>query len=52
MERKHADLLRERFPDELAAKPLITLRIPDDFEFMDPELVGMLRAGLAAHLEI
>lgn len=28
MEKKHADRLRERFPEELAGKPLVTLRIP------------------------
>ena len=28
MERKHADLLRNRFPEELSGKTLITLRIP------------------------
>ncbi|MDQ5980894.1 MAG: hypothetical protein QG602_3872 [Verrucomicrobiota bacterium] len=52
MERKHADLLRERFSCELDSKPLITLRIPDDYQFMDPELVAILRTELAAQLEI
>lgn len=52
MERKHTDLLRERFPDELAGRTLITLRIPDDYQFMDPELTALLRAELATHLQI
>ncbi len=52
MEKKHAERLRERFPDELAGKPLITLRIPDDYLFMDPALLELLRAELSAHLEI
>ncbi len=51
MERKHADRLRERFPEELAGKPLVILRIPDNYRFMDPELIELLRAELAAHLE-
>ena len=51
MERKHADRLREQFPEDLAGKPLVTLRIPDDFTFMDPELVELLKAELAAHLD-
>ena len=51
MERKHADLLRQRFPEEIAGKPLVTLRIPDDFQFMDPELIALLRTELAAHLD-
>ncbi len=52
MERRHADRLRERFPEEIAGKPPITLRIPDDFQFMDPELVALLRTELAAHLDL
>ena len=50
MERKHADRLRARFPEELADKPLITLRIPDDYAFMQPELITCLEAALAPHL--
>ena len=52
MERKHADRLCERFPEELNGKQLVTLRIPDDFTFMDPELIELLRTELAAYLEI
>lgn len=51
MERKHADLLRERFPEELAGRRLITLRVPDDFQFMDPALIALLKAELSAHLD-
>ena len=50
MERKHADRLREKFSAELAGKPLIVLRIPDDYGFMDPGLVELLRTGLDAYL--
>lgn len=52
MEKKHADRLREKFPAELAGKKLVTLRIPDDYRFMDPALVELLRAELGAHVEI
>jgi predicted protein tyrosine phosphatase len=52
MERKHADRLHALFPDELTGKPIITLRIPDDYPFMDPELVALLRAELSGHLDI
>ena len=41
MERKHADYLRQKFPEALTGKPLHNLRIPDDFEFMDPALVDV-----------
>lgn len=53
MERKHADRIRERFPEELGDKPLITLRIPDDYPSpTDPALIEHLRSALAAHVEL
>ncbi|MGC4072802.1 MAG: protein tyrosine phosphatase [Nibricoccus sp.] len=52
MERKHADRLRKKFPEELAGKPLVTLRIPDDFQRDDPELIALLREKLAGHLDL
>lgn len=52
MERKHADRLRAQFPEELADKPLITLRIPDEFQRDDPELIALLRTALAPHVEL
>lgn len=51
MERKQAERLRERFHAELAGKRTITLRIPDDCDFMDPELIELLRRSLAGHLD-
>jgi predicted protein tyrosine phosphatase len=50
MERKHAARLRAKFPDALAGKPLLCLRIPDDYGFMDPALVRLLEARVAAAL--
>ena len=52
MERKHADYLRQTFPEALAGKPLHNLRIPDDFEFMDGELIEMLRSGVDVYLRM
>lgn len=52
MERKHADLLRQRFPEDVTGKKLITLRIPDDFQFMDPELIALLRSELASQVDL
>lgn len=51
MERKHADRLREKFSADLVDKSLITLRIPDDYGFMEPALIELLRDELSAHLE-
>lgn len=51
MERKHADRLREKFPGEILGKPVVILRIPDDYPAAhDPALIEHLRTALAAHL--
>ena len=52
MEKKHAARIVEKFTPELGDKPLIVLRIPDEFRFMDPALIELLRSELAAHLEL
>lgn len=51
-ERKHAALLGECFPEELTDKTLISLNIPDDYQFMDQALIEQLRGELTAHLEL
>ncbi len=52
MEKKHATRIGEKFAAELGDKPLVVLRIPDEFEFMDPALIELLRTELSAHIEI
>ena len=52
MEPKHAARVTERFAAELGDKPLVVLRIPDDYAFMDPDLIAHLRAELTAHLDL
>jgi predicted protein tyrosine phosphatase len=50
MEKKHLRRLRDKFADELAAKPVICLHIPDEYQFMQPELVELLHATVPPHL--
>lgn len=52
MEKKHAAAVTERFATELGDKPLITLRVPDNYTFMDPDLIALLRAELSAHVAL
>lgn len=44
MEKKHAAILRQDFQQTLIGKRLRCLDIPDDYEFMDPDLIGMLES--------
>ena len=48
MESKHRRILRQKFAELLEHKNLINLDIPDDYQYMDPELVDLLLAGVEA----
>jgi predicted protein tyrosine phosphatase len=52
MEKRHKERLRQKFDFALQDKEIIVLDIPDDYQFMDPELVEILKESLAAYLEI
>jgi predicted protein tyrosine phosphatase len=43
MEKSHLAKVRQKFPESLAGKPVITLHIPDEYVFMQPELIDELR---------
>jgi predicted protein tyrosine phosphatase len=51
MEKRHKDQLLERFPSETAGKPIIVLDITDDYDFMDPELIDMLKRSISPYLD-
>lgn len=51
MERGHRARLLSQFRDELGKTPLNVLDIPDDYQFMDPELVELLRDRVEWHIE-
>jgi predicted protein tyrosine phosphatase len=50
MEKKHLRRLQDKFPEDIADKQIICLHIPDDYEFMQPELVDVLEASVAPYL--
>jgi len=50
MEKKHLRRLQDKFPEELAGKRLACLNIPDDYQFMQPELVKLLQATVSPQL--
>ena len=51
METSHRNRALQRFGDALNSKRIVVLRIPDDYEFMDPELVAELESRVAMALE-
>jgi predicted protein tyrosine phosphatase len=52
MEKKHLRRIREKYGDQLYDKKVICLDIPDDYGFMDEELIELLRARVSEYIEI
>lgn len=51
MEHKHRQILQSKYARLLSYKPLYVLDIPDNYRYMNPELVAMLRDLVASYLE-
>lgn len=50
MEKAHKLKLTARFKPQLAHKRVVCLEIPDNYQFMQPALVGLLRTKVTLHL--
>ena len=50
MEKFHLNRLRQKFPEALEGRRIVTLHIPDDYQFMQPELIDELDAKVSQHL--
>ncbi len=46
MEKQHKDRLMEKFEFESEEKEILILDIPDEYKFMDPELIEEIKAGV------
>lgn len=51
MEKKHKSKLKAKFTRMLDHKRIHILDIPDDYKYMDPELVQELERAVGIHLE-
>lgn len=50
MEKSHQRKLSERFRAQLKDKRVVCLGVPDNYQFMQPELVALLQAKVTRHL--
>lgn len=50
MEQKHKQNIKEKFPNQLQHKKVIVLDIPDDYQYMDEELIEILRQTVQPYL--
>lgn len=51
MEKKHKQRLCQKFPGMNAETEIIVLDIPDDYQYMDPELVEILKISVMDYFE-
>ncbi len=52
MEKKHSQRIQEKFGDLLTNKPIFVLNIPDDYQFMDEELIDILNNRVGEIIDI
>lgn len=52
MEKKHKRRLQTQFGKTLDSKQVICLNIPDDFTYMDPELIEVLKSSLCPYIDV
>ncbi|THF70632.1 phosphotyrosine protein phosphatase [Deinococcus sp. Arct2-2] len=50
MEKRHRDILRQRFRGALPDNRILTLGIPDDYDYMDADLVTLLERLMPGRL--
>jgi predicted protein tyrosine phosphatase len=50
MEKKHKQRIIKNFPEETYDKEMITLDIPDDYQYMDEELIEEIDSKVAHYL--
>lgn len=52
MEKIHRNKLSGKFKSEFKNKRLVVLDIPDNYEYMDPELIRILKAKVPRYVRI
>lgn len=52
MEKKHGQRINDKFKDEVTDKEIIILHIPDDYQYMDEELIDELNNKISAYIDL
>ena len=50
MEKKHRDIIRQKFPEVSNQKEIIILDIPDEYQYMDEELIEILKVSVSRYI--
>ena len=51
MEKRHRQILQEKFNHLLSGKEVIVLDIADDYQYMDAELIDILKTSVRPYLQ-
>ena len=51
MEDKHRQIIRKKFREEFDADKIIVLDIPDEYKYMDEELIATLKLAVSPYLD-
>jgi predicted protein tyrosine phosphatase len=51
MEKRHLAIIHSKYPSEIEDRSIFSLNISDDYQYMDTELISILRARLAEYLD-
>jgi predicted protein tyrosine phosphatase len=51
MERKHRTKIQQKFRQSLNGKKIISLEIPDKFQYMEPTLIELLTVKVTPHIK-
>ncbi len=51
MEKHHKEKLNEKFPEETKNAEIIFLEIPDNYKFMDKELIEEIQLSVSSYLQ-
>ena len=50
MEDKHKQRIKEKFNTASIIKKIVVLEIPDDYQYMDPELIAIIKTSIFPYL--
>ncbi|HEY9059914.1 MAG TPA: hypothetical protein VIO64_05320 [Pseudobacteroides sp.] len=52
MEKKHVRRLREKFNESIDGKKVTNLDIPDDYIYMDEQLIEILKSRVSQYIDV
>ena len=52
MEKRHLAIIHRKYSEQIEGKSIVVLNIADDYQYMDLELIEILKSRLSEHLNL